>query len=141
MFPITITIANTAQLNAVMAALATGDAVAQEVAAAPAPKQKATPAKTAPPANTQPTAEAVQEPAPENKPEPSATTQAADAPAAAEAPAVAFDAVRDAIMGLSKAKGRDAAVAVLGTFGVAKAPELKAEQYADVVAAAKKAMA
>jgi predicted RNase H-like nuclease (RuvC/YqgF family) len=34
-----------------------------------------------------------------------------------------------------------AAVAVLGTFGVAKAPELKAEQYADVVAAAKKAMA
>lgn len=140
MFPITITIANTAQLNAVMAALAIGSDVAKE-AAAPAPKPKATPAKTAAPAPTQPTAEAEAATAPESKVEPSATTQAADAPAAADAPTIAIADVNAAIIALAKAKGRDAAVAVLGTFGVAKAPELKAEQYADVVAAAKKAMA
>lgn len=140
MFPITITIANTAQLNAVMAALATGADVAKE-AVAPAPKPKATPAKTAAPAPTQPTAEAVQEPAPENKVEPSATTQAADAPAADDTPAIAVADVNAAIIGLAKAKGRDAAVAVLGEFKVAKVPELKPEQFAAVLAAVKKAMA
>jgi hypothetical protein len=82
---------------------------------------------------------------------PSAESQAPSAAAAttaefpsepvADAPAIAIADVNAAIIALAKAKGRDAAVAVLGTFGVAKAPELKAEQYADVVAAAKKAMA
>lgn len=62
-------------------------------------------------------------------------------PAAADAPAIAIADVNAAIIALAKAKGRDAAVAVLGTFGVAKAPELKVDQYADVVAATKKAMA
>jgi hypothetical protein len=73
---------------------------------------------------------------PETKP-----VEAKTQPAAADAPAIAIADVNAAIIALAKAKGRDAAVAVLGTFGVAKAPELKAEQYADVVAAAKKAMA
>jgi hypothetical protein len=141
MFPITVTITNTAQLNAVMAALATGGEAVQEVAAAPAPKQKTTPAKTATPAPTQPTAEVEAAAAPEKKPEPSATTQAADAPAAADTPAIAVADVNASIIALAKAKGRDAAVAVLQQFGVAKVPELKADQYADVLAAVKKAMA
>lgn len=66
--------------------------------------------------------------------------QAAEQPAA-DVPAIAIADVNAAIIGLAKAKGRDAAVAVLKEFGVAKAPELKADQYAAVVAAAKKAMA
>jgi hypothetical protein len=75
----------------------------------------------------------------------SAEAQAQTAPAATTAesrsePVVIGD-VNAAIIALAKAKGRDAAVALLGTFGAAKAPELKPEQYADVVAAAKKAMA
>ena len=44
-----------------------------------------------------------------------------------------------AIIALSKDKGRDAAVAVLAKMGVAKATDLKAEQYADAIAAAKAA--
>jgi antitoxin (DNA-binding transcriptional repressor) of toxin-antitoxin stability system len=67
--------------------------------------------------------------------------QPAATPAAEAAPAIAIADVNAAIIGLAKAKGRDAAVAVLKEFGVAKAPELKPEQYAAVVAAAQKAMA
>jgi hypothetical protein len=139
MFPITVTITNTAQLNAVMAALASGDEAVKE-AAAPAPKPKATPAKTATPAPTQPTAEVEKAAAPENKPEPSATTQAAESPSEPAAPTIAVADLNAAIIGLAKSKGRDAAVAILGEFGAAKVPELKPEQYADVLAAVQKAM-
>lgn len=147
MFPMTVTITNTAQLNAVMAALVqaaqdiANAAQAKEVAAAPSGKQKATPAKTEAPAPTSPTAEAAKEAAPEKKAEPSATTQAADVPAADDTATIAVADVNAAIIGLAKTKGRDAAVAVLGEFKVAKVPELKPEQFADVIAAVKKAMA
>jgi len=63
----------------------------------------------------------------------------AEQPAAADAPAIAVADVNAAIIALAKAKGRDAAVGVLGKFGVAKVPELKPEQYADVLAAVKAA--
>lgn len=152
MFPMTITIANTAQLNAVMAALnidaqapvavATTTAPAKEVAAAPAGKQKATPAKTEAPAPTSPTAEAAPAAAPEKKAEPSATTPPADAPAASDSTATYQDAAA-AITKLSRTKGRDAAVAVLQQFGAAKLPDVKPvkpEQFAAVVAAAEAAL-
>lgn len=77
---------------------------------------------------------------PEPKPEAPVEQPAAQAEAA-DAPTIAIADVNAAVIGLAKAKGRDAAVAVLKEFGVAKAPELKVEQYAAVVAACKKAMA
>jgi len=69
---------------------------------------------------------------------PAATT--VESPSETTAPAVAVGDVNTAIIGLAKAKGRDAAVAVLQQFGVTKVPELKPAQYADVIAAAQKAL-
>lgn len=143
MFPITVTVHDAAQLNAIMAALGTTGLQ---------------PAATAPVATPAPKAERVAKPKAEPKPEategnaaaassepattaaPAASSTASEQPAA-DAPAISIADVNAAIIGLAKAKGRDAAVAVLKEFGVAKAPELKAEQYPAVVAAAKKAMA
>jgi len=87
-----------------------------------------------------------QTPAP--KPAAAAPTAPAPAPSAPAAttvvspsePAIAVAEVNAAIIGLAKARGRDTAVAVLQQFGVVKVPELKPEQYADVIAAAQKAM-
>lgn len=75
------------------------------------------------------------------EPKPEAPVEQPAAEAAADTPAISIADVNAAVIGLAKAKGRDAAVAVLKEFGVAKAPELKVEQYAAVVAACKKAMA
>jgi hypothetical protein len=139
MFPVTITIKNATQLNAVMAILdpdnneyARQKAIASEPKSWPMPNPDAPKAEVK--ADPKPAAAAA-----------SAEAQAQTAPAATTAesrsePVVIGD-VNAAIIALAKAKGRDAAVALLGTFGAAKAPELKPEQYADVVAAAKKAMA
>lgn len=153
MFPMTVTISNPSQLTAVMAALgvvgieppkttpcAAHDAeTAKEEAKAPATVkkeaaakkevQKAAEAVKPEAASTQPTAETTA--APEPKAEPSAAS--ADAPTYQDAAA--------AITKLSRAKGRDAAVAVLASFGAAKLPDVKPEQFADVIAAAAKAEA
>lgn len=134
MFPITVTIHTPAQLNAVMALLATDQVPAAKPAKAkPEPKVEAKP--EAAEGNV---AAASSAPAPQAA---SAASSTEPAQPAADTPAIAIAEVNAAIIALAKAKGRDAAVAVLGTFGVAKAPELKVEQYAAVVAAAKKAMA
>lgn len=122
MFPVTVTVTNPAQLNAVMAALGIDTNVTLPAAApTPAPeKAKAETAKKAPAAAAAPT-------------EPAAATQATAPEAAAPeqkaessepAPACTYDDAAKAIQGLAKTKGRDAAVAVLSSFGVAKLPEL-----------------
>jgi hypothetical protein len=49
--------------------------------------------------------------------------------------------INAAIIALAKARGRDAAVAVLAQFGAAKVPELKPTQYAAALAAAQGALA
>jgi hypothetical protein len=143
MFPVTITIKNATQLNAVMAILdPDNNEYARQKAIASEPKSWPMPNPDAPKA--EPKAEVKADPKPAAAAA-SAEAQAQTAPAATTAesrsePVVIGD-VNAAIIALAKAKGRDAAVALLGTFGAAKAPELKPEQYADVVAAAKKAMA
>lgn len=48
---------------------------------------------------------------------------------------IPYETVAAAITNLVKVKGRDAGLAVLKSFGVAKGPELKPEQYAAVIAA------
>lgn len=61
------------------------------------------------------------------------------APAAADpvtgAASVTYQDAANAITKLSRVKGREAAVAVLAQFGAAKLPEVKPEQFADLVAA------
>lgn len=123
MFPVTVTVTTPAQLNAVMAALGIDTNVTLP-AAAPTPalqpeKVKAEPAKKTPAAAapTEPAA-ATQATAPET----AAPEQKAES--SEPAPACTYDDAAKAIQGLAKTKGRDAAVAVLSSFGVAKLPEL-----------------
>lgn len=131
MFPMTITVANKAQLQAVMSALSDINEYAQ---------QKAIHSEPVPVFDTpKPVAVAPSAPAP-------APTAAAAPTLSAESPSepaveIPVADVNAAVIGLAKAKGRDAAVAVLQKFGVSKVPELKAEHYAAVIDAAKKAMA
>ena len=151
MFPMTVTLHNQTQLNAMLAAMAepatdtpnrppvsidvpTGPAIAaasekaeralvkETAAKKPATVQK-TQAESAP---TQPTASAEAAAAPESKPE------ATSAPETAAAP-LAYPDVVAAINKLATAKGRDTAVALLGEFGVSKGPELKPEQFAEFI--------
>jgi hypothetical protein len=149
MFPMTITLNNPAQLNAVIAALniaveqpAPQAAVVKE-AAAPAGKQKATAAKTESAATTAPTAEAADAPASTpsaGTPQSSPTTPAATASSAAAATeAVSYQETATAITKLSRVKGRDTAVALLAKFGAANLKEVKPEQFAAVLAAANEA--
>lgn len=148
MFPMTITINNSAQLNAVIAALniaveqpAPQAAVVKE-AAAPAGKQKEAAAKTESAATTAPTAEAADAPATTTaSPAPSPTTPpAAASSAAAATEVVSYQETATAITKLSRLKGRDAAVAVLAKFGAANLKEVKPEQFAAVLAAANEAV-
>ena len=70
-----------------------------------------------------------------------ASAKAAAKPPVPEAPrgdasALTYDDVKLAVIAVTKAKGRDAAVALLAKFGAQKAPDLRVEQYAAVCAAA-----
>lgn len=137
MFPMTITVRDHAQLNAVMGALSSAAAAAQTGAYA---EQKAI------------HAEPKDAPAKESTKveKPAAAAQSAKAPAAtaqaattAESPsdkAPTYDDASKAVLKLSGAKGRDAAVALLQKFGAANLKGVKPEQFADVIAAVDEAM-
>ncbi len=56
-------------------------------------------------------------------------------------PSVTFDEVKNVTLKLSRDKGREVAIKVLGGFNVAKATELKPDQYAAYVADANEALA
>lgn len=147
MFPITITLHDAAQLNAVMCALhptipAPVVAPAPEVTAKKSAKATPAPQPVEAPAPSSPTAEVAVAAAPapstaQPAPQPS-TAPAADANSAGST--VTYQDAAGAITKLSRTKGRDAAIAVLAKFGAAKLPDVKAEQYADVLAAANEAM-
>lgn len=140
MFPMTISVHNHNQLNAVMAALAGNPAAVEQIAEtvseakpAKAPKKEAAKVET-------PVVAEVAQAEPEQKPETLAQMSAAEAVDAldghanqtAEAPT--YQATADAVTKLARAKGRDAAVAVLSKFGAAKLPEVKPEDFAAVIA-------
>ena len=160
MFPMTVTISNPAQLNAVMAALnvggiespktspCVGHAVetAKEEAKGKAASTKKETAKTE--AKEEPKAEAQATEtaqAAEQKPEALTQMTAAEAEKAlhghANNPpdAPTYQATADAVTKLARTKGRDAAVAVLNEFGAAKLPDVKPEQFAAIIAACEKA--
>ena len=169
MFPMTVTISNPAQLNAVMAALnvagiespktspCAGHAVetAKEEAKGKATTTKKEAAKTE--VKDEPKAEAQAATASETsqatesaqgaeqKPEALTQMTAAEAEKALHghannpADAPTYQATADAITKLARTKGRDAAVAVLNEFGAAKLPDVKPEQFAAIIAACEKA--
>ena len=165
MFPMTVTISNPAQLNAVMAALnvagiespktspCVGHAVetAKEEAKGKATTKKEaakTEVKDEPKAEAQAAAatETVQATeTTEQKPEALTQMTAAEAEKALHghannpADAPTYQATADAVTKLARTKGRDAAVAVLNEFGAAKLPDVKPEQFAAIIAACEKA--
>ena len=123
MFPMTVTISNPAQLNAVMAALGVAIAV-------PDPeKAQAEVAQNTASSKLISSAEAVVE-----KPAPAPEAPTPEAAGAADV-AVTYQATADAVTKLARTKGREAAVAVLKTFGATKLPDVKPEQFAAVIAA------
>lgn len=166
MFPMTVTISNPAQLNAVMAALnvagiespktspCVGHAAetVKEEAKGKATSTKKEAAKTE--VKDEPKAEAQAAAATETvqatetteqKPEAFTQMTAAEAEKALHghannpADAPTYQDTADAVTKLARTKGRDAAVAVLSGFGAAKLPDVKPEQFAAVIAACEKA--
>lgn len=143
MFPLTMTLHNAAQLNAVLRALqAEPQAVAP--AAAPAPKEAVAPAPKSAKADPAPgprtaTAEAspaADAPAPTAAaPAPTAAPAAAQPPASTAAPEpVTYAQVAAAITNGVKVN-REKTVDTLAAFKVRKGPELKPEQYGAFLAA------
>jgi hypothetical protein len=119
--------------------------VADASVSGPATVTASAPTKTA--KGTSPVAESVAAPAQASTvatPDPKSTAAIAATPKSdvtdAGAP-VTYDDVKALVLQVSKDKGRDAAAAVLTGLGVAKAPELKPEQYAAAVAQLKAVLA
>lgn len=65
--------------------------------------------------------------------EPVAKTE--NTPAAPSEPAISADALKDLVLSVVRTKGRDAMVAVLDTFGAARASDVPQEQVQELVAA------
>lgn len=144
MFPMTVTVSNPAQLNAVMAALGvallgTGTPCAAHDAETVREEAKTTPAKEAKPkaGKKQEAAKPEAAPTPTTVEEPAAPEQKADTSEAKtdSAPAATYDDAANAVTKLARTKGRDAALAVLSKFGATKLPDVKPEDFAAVIAA------
>ena len=70
----------------------------------------------------------------ENKAEEKALLRAEQEADVSEVKVISFDDVKNAVLNVSKLKGRDAAVAVLAKFGAEKVgPQLKVKDYAAIV--------
>ncbi len=148
MFPITVTINTAAQLNAVMAVLniagigSPGSASCAGHAAESAKEEtrgrNATARKTE---VKKPEAGTTTSPTIEQQPEAPAGTNAAEtrntphSHTGNQADAATYQDAAHAITRLARAKGRDAAVAVLAQFGAARLPDVEPEQFAGIVAA------
>lgn len=154
---------NTAALRELLAAIKNGAAVAATAVAHAVERSETPQADLAEPAApkpargkaraaaanapTVPTATQVQAAAPAPKPSAppcpqTASAQTSDAPAA-NAPAAEaapdYETAARAVTALAKARGREAAVAVLAQFGAARLPEVAPEQFAAVIAACEQA--
>ena len=128
MFPMTITISNPAQLNAVMAAL--------NVAGIESPKTSPCAGHAVETAKETAKTEVKDEPKAEAQA--AAATETAQATETADAPT--YQATADAVTKLARTKGRDAAVAVLNEFGAAKLPDIQPNDFQKVIDACAEAM-
>lgn len=162
MFPMTVTISNPAQLNAVMAALNVGgielpktlpcvghaaETAKEEAKGKTTTKKEAakTEVKDEPKTEAQAAGATETAQAADQKPEAITQMTAGEAEKALHghannpADAPTYQDTADAVTKLARTKGRDAAVAVLSGFGAAKLPDVKPEQFAAVIAACEKA--
>ena len=128
MFPMTITLSNPAQLNAVMAAL--------NVAGIESPKTSPCAGHAVETAKETAKTEVKDEPKAEAQA--AAATETAQATETADAPT--YQATADAVTKLARTKGRDAAVAVLNEFGAAKLPDIRPNDFQKVIDACAEAM-
>ena len=128
MFPMTITLSNPAQLNAVMAAL--------NVAGIESPKTSPCAGHAVETAKETAKTEVKDEPKAEAQA--AAATETAQATETADAPT--YQATADAVTKLARTKGRDAAVAVLNEFGAAKLPDIQPNDFQKVIDACAEAM-
>lgn len=113
-----------------------------EMAAAPEPHTSATSAPT-PDTSSSSASKPTEQPAqaktaeaagtPSAPAEPVAKTE--NTPAAPSEPKITADTVRDLVLTVVREKGRDAMVAVLDTFGAARASDVPQEQVPELVAA------
>lgn len=117
---------NTAALNNLIAALAAGAAISTAVATSTIAKSEPKTEAKKPDAQTASSALGAKQELAAQK---GAVQETAD-----KQPAVDYEQVKAAILRLSKEKGREPTVALLQRHGVTKGPDLKAEQYAQVVA-------
>lgn len=147
MFPMTITLQNTAQLNAVLAALSLGTAAAAEPTTAQltemaqargqATKEATTAGKSAKAGTAPGPTTATKDAAPEKTAgasDPAAGSAAAEPQGSTAATEVTYDVVAKAITERAKSD-RGAVIATLETFGAKKGTELKPAQYADFLKA------
>ena len=145
MFPMTVTISNPAQLNAVMAALGVAGIEPPKATPCAAHDAETVKEEAKVEAKEEPTAEAQATAVTEQKPEALTQMTAAEAEKALHghannpADAPTYQATADAVTKLARTKGRDAAVAVLNEFGAAKLPDVKPEQFAAIIAACEEA--
>lgn len=163
MFPMTVTISNPAQLNAVMAALNVGGIESPKTSpcvghAAETAKEEAkgkatttkkeatkTEAKDEPKAEAQAAAATETTQAADQKPETLTQMTAGEAEKALHghannpADAPTYQDTANAVTKLARTKGRDAAVALLSKFGAGKLPDVMPEQFAAVIAACEEA--
>jgi len=140
MFPVTVTINTAAQLNAVMAALNV-DQIIESPKTIPAKadkKEEKAEAKKQEPSGQAPASSAQAAAA-----QPTATETAAPATKAENsdaAPALKYDDVAKAVLAVSAKHGREKAVGLLKEFGLDTLKAAKPEQFADIKAAADKAL-
>lgn len=113
------------------------DALIAHLAADGAPAA-ATPKKVEPKAATPKDETKKEEPAPETKVDPESPAE--EPLVETEGEPVTYADVKDRILKVTSAKGRDAAVALLGKFGAAKGQDVPEERYGDFVAEADKVL-
>lgn len=113
-----------------------------EMAAAPEPRTSETSAPT-PDTSSSSASKLTEQPSPNAgpaAPEPAAETTVASSSASAATaspsePVISAEALRDLVLSVVRVKGREAMVAVLDTFGAAKASDVPAAQVPELVAA------
>lgn len=146
MFPVTITLHNSAQLNAVLAAMGTVKAVEDletKVRASAADQVDTKKAKTDPKPEAAPGSAQTQTASASSVSSSTESTPVAESEKSetTEQSAATYDDAKELVKEVAKTKGRDAAVGLLQRFGVSKLPDLKPDQYGALVEHAKEVLA
>lgn len=146
MFPVTITLHNPAQLNAVLAAMGGVKAVEtleSKLQAAVAAQTDTKKAKTDPKPDAAPASEPTPTASASSESSSTESTQVAkdEQPETTEQSTATYDDAKGLVKEVAKTKGRDAAVGLLQRFGVSKLPDLNPDQYGALVEHAKEVLA